>query len=294
MKLFQGVPERISDKRPYHQIEMTATILVDRDLCTRCGICSVVCPMRIVDPADENTLPRVTDEKAGMCIRCGHCEVSCPSQALLLNYLPEEKISLPASAGLLSPEDLGIYLKKRRSVRHFTKGPVPKDTVARVLDIARYAASGGNGQPVQWLVVLDPDKVHRLAGLTIDWMKTLKNTNHPMSGYIPSLIAAWEHGYDPVCRGAPHLVIAHVPEGNSGASVDAIIALTHFDIAAPAFGIGTCWAGFLSIAAATCEPLQEAFALPAGRKFAYGLMFGYPQYKVFGIPRRNPVLVTWR
>ncbi len=40
-------------------------------------------------------------------------------------------------------------------------------------------------------------------------------------------------------------LFAHIPEGNPMASVDAIIALTHFDIAAPAFGIGTCWAGFV-------------------------------------------------
>ena len=115
-----------------------------------------------------------------------------------------------------------------------------------------------------------------------------------MSGYIPTLLAAWEAGNDPVCRGAPHLVIAHIPEGNPLASVDALIALTHFDISAPAFGIGTCWAGFLSMAAAAYEPLQKVLALPAGRRYAYSLMFGYPQYKVYGIPRRNPLQVTWR
>jgi nitroreductase len=115
-----------------------------------------------------------------------------------------------------------------------------------------------------------------------------------MSGYVPSLIAAWEHGYDPICRNAPHLVIAHIPEGNPGATIDAIIALTHFDIAAPSFDIGTCWAGFLSIAAASYEPLQKALDLPAGRKYAYGLMFGHPLYKIHGIPRRNPLQVTWR
>ena len=37
------------------------TIFVDQDLCTRCGICSVVCPMAIVTPADENTLPLVKE-----------------------------------------------------------------------------------------------------------------------------------------------------------------------------------------------------------------------------------------
>ena len=271
-----------------------ATLLVNQDLCTRCGICSVVCPMSIIDPADENTLPKVPDAKAGMCIRCGHCEVSCPSQALLLNYLPDEGGKVPAAAGTLSAEELGVYLKRRRSVRHFTKEPVQKEKILGILDIARYAASGGNGQPVEWLIVHDPEEVHRLAGLCIDWMRTLKNSSHPMSGYVPTLLAAWEAGDDPVCRGAPHLVIAHIPEGNPVAPVDAFIALTHFDSVAPAFGIGTCWAGFLSMAAAAYEPLQEALALPPGRRYAYGLMFGHPQYRTYGIPRRNPLKVTWR
>ena len=42
-----------------------AALLVNQDLCTRCGICSAVCPMSIVDPADENTLPMVQDANAG-------------------------------------------------------------------------------------------------------------------------------------------------------------------------------------------------------------------------------------
>jgi nitroreductase/ferredoxin len=270
------------------------TILVDQDLCTRCGICSAVCPVSIVEPADENTLPRVSDARAGMCIRCGHCEVHCPSGALLVNYLTDEKTTLPAGAGAISPGDLALYLKKRRSVRYFTKEPVPQEPVAGILDIARYAASGGNGQPVGWLIVQDPKEVHHLAGLVVDWMKSLEGSSHPMSGYVPGLIAAWESGADPICRGAPHLVIAHIPEGNPVASVDALIALTHFDIAAPAFGVGTCWAGFLSMAAQSYKPLREALALPPGREYAYSLMFGHPQYKTYGIPRRNPVQVEWR
>ena len=269
-------------------------ILVDQDLCTRCGICSVVCPMGIVSPADENTLPNVSDEAAGACIRCGHCEVHCPLQALLLTIFSDEKKPHMAGTGTLSPDDLGVYLKTRRSVRHFTGEPVSRETVAAILDIARYAASGGNGQPVGWLVIQEPKEVHRLAGLTVDWMRTLKNSSHPMSGYVPGLIAAWENGADPICRGAPHLVIAHIPENNPIASVDALIALTHFDIAAPAFGVGACWAGFLSMAARSYEPLKEALALPPGREYAYGLFFGHPQYKTYGIPRRNPVQVEWR
>jgi nitroreductase/NAD-dependent dihydropyrimidine dehydrogenase PreA subunit len=270
------------------------TILVDQDLCTRCGICSVVCPMSIVEPADENTLPAVTDAKAGMCIRCGHCEISCPSQALLLNVCPDEKVSLPAGAGTVSPGDMAFYLKKRRSVRHFGKDPVPKEKILEVLDIARYAASGGNGQPVQWIVVHDPGKVKKIAGLTAGWMKTLVGSNHPMSGYVPILIASWDAGNDPICRGAPHILVATIPEGNPVAQTDAIIALTHFDVAAPAFGIGTCWAGFVAMAAMTDEHLRKELAIPAGRKCAYAMMFGHPQYRIHGIPRRKPLEVSWQ
>jgi nitroreductase/NAD-dependent dihydropyrimidine dehydrogenase PreA subunit len=271
-----------------------ATILVDKDLCTRCKICSAVCPMGIVDPADDNALPRVIDAKAGMCLQCGHCEAFCPSQALLLNIRPDERQPLSAGAGEVSPEDIAFYLKKRRSVRHFARDTVPREKILEILDIARYAASAGNGQPVQWLVVHDRETVRKVAGLTVEWMKSLLNTAHPMSGYVPALIAAWEKGEDVICRGAPHLLFAHIPEVNPVASVDAIIALTHVDLAAPAFGIGTCWAGFVAAAAASYEPLQNELGLPEGRKCSYAMMLGYPQFKAYGIPRRNPVAVVWR
>ena len=270
------------------------TILVDQDLCTRCGICSVVCPMAIIDPADENTLPEVKDVKAGMCIQCGHCEISCPSQALLLNVRPDDKVVMPAGAGTISSELLAFYLKKRRSVRHYTKDPVPKEKILEILDSARYAASGGNEQPVQWIVVNEQEKVTKIAALTVAWMKSLMNSNHPMSGYVPVLIGAWESGRDVICRSAPHLLFAHIPEGNPMATVDAIIALTHFDIAAPAYGIGTCWAGFVAAASREYPPIREELALPEGRVFAYAMMFGNPLYKVYGIPRRKTLEVSWQ
>ena len=97
----------------------------------------------------------------------------CPSQALLLNLRPDERMPLPEGAGTVSPETITFYLKKRRSVWHFTSDPVPRDKI------------------LEWLVVHDPFKVKKIAGLTIEWMKTLLNTAHPMSGYVPMFIATW-------------------------------------------------------------------------------------------------------
>lgn len=281
-------------ERSWYSGDIMTTILVDKDLCTRCGICSTVCVVGIIEPTDEKTLPKVNETKAGMCLGCGHCEAHCPSQALLLNDRPDEKVCLPAGAGNIASDDMGYYLRKRRSVRHYTKDPVPKEKILELLDIARYAASAGNGQPVEWIVIHDSKKVKKIAALTIEWLKTLTGSNHPMSGYIPALIVAWESGRDVICRGAPHLLVATIPEGNPIAQTDAIIALTHFDVAAPAYGIGTCWAGFVAMAASSYEPLQKELGITAGRRCAYAMMFGHPQYKICGIPRRKPLEVAWR
>jgi len=254
----------------------------------------VVCPSGIIVAGYEGSLPLIGKEYAALCLQCGHCEAFCPTGALTLNLRPEERITLPEDAGEISPETIAFYLKKRRSIRHFTADPVSKELISAILDVARYAPSGGNSQPVQWLVVHDPERVKTIAALTMEWMKSLQNTGHPMAGYVPALLAAWEQGFDVICRGAPHLLFAIVPDGNPIAPADAIIALTHVDIAAPAYGVGTCWAGFVAGAAAFYRPLQEELGLPAGFKCAYAMMLGYPRYRVHAIPRRKPLQVAWQ
>lgn len=270
-------------------------IIVDQDRCTQCGICTEVCPSGFIFGAKENKLPQALEKVAFFCANCGHCETSCPVGALTLNYQLGEKRDNAVEPDGISPDSLGMYLKKRRSIRHFTTDPVPKEKILEVLDIARYAPSGGNGQPVQWLIVHNTEKVNKIAGLTIEWMKSLLNTAHPMSGYVPMIISAWEQGYDVICRDAPHLLFAHIPEENQIAPIDAIIALAYVDITMPAFGIGTCWAGFVAMAATSYEPLQKELGLPAGRKCAYAMMFGYPQpqFKIHRLPRRNTLQVAW-
>lgn len=58
-------------------------------------------------------------------------------------------------AGIISPDTMEFYLKKRRSIRHYLKEPVPKEKILDILGISEYAASGMNGQTVEWLVVYD-------------------------------------------------------------------------------------------------------------------------------------------
>ncbi|MEN6342789.1 MAG: nitroreductase family protein [Methanospirillum sp.] len=265
-----------------------AIISIDPERCTGCGVCAAVCPSGII--AVDGGVPVTIPERSPFCIECGHCEAFCPSGALANGAGAGAR----EEAGDIPPDLLGRYLKSRRSIRHYTSEPVPRETIEVVLDVARYAPSGGNRQPVQWLVVHDPAEVRRLAGLTVDWMRHESASDTPLMSpaVFAPLIAAWDRGEDRICRGAPHLIVAHVPDPS--ALVDGIIAVTWADAVAPVFGVGTCWAGFLMIAATRWEPLREALALPPGRTPAHALMCGYPQYRPTRIPERRPLELTWR
>ncbi|MBU1537660.1 nitroreductase family protein [Myxococcota bacterium] len=270
-------------------------LIINETSCIRCNTCAEGCVLGIIERAVAPAFPKIISEMEAFCLKCGHCEAFCPQEALVLDYLREEKIVCGTIDGVIEPRTLERYMKKRRSIRVFTDEHVPRETITGILDAARYAASGGNQQPVQWLVLSDPGEVRRVAGLTIDWMRSIIDTEHPLAPYAPFIIEKWDGGGDPICHGAPHLLFAHIP-GTDGADdpTEAVIAMTHVDIAAPAFGVGTCWAGFVKMAADTYGPLQEVLTLPEGRRIGCAMMFGVPRHPVVSIPRRNPAVITWR
>jgi nitroreductase/ferredoxin len=277
--------------------KMTA-ISFDSQLCTDCGICIVTCPLGIILEGDQASLntPFVPDELSVACAKCGSCEAYCPEGAIspLFNRCYSE-VSLEEYRDI-DMEQLGIYMRKRRSVRNYSDELVSKEKIERILDIVRFAPSGVNMQPVKWLIIHDPEKVRKITSLTIDWMKEVLSSDeaHPMKMMLPSLISAYENGKDPICRGAPHLALAYTLDLEYMDSTDAVISLSWFELAAPAFGLGACWAGFLKIAATSYQPLIDELHLPGDHVVRHALMFGYPKYEVQRIPGRNPVDVIWK
>jgi len=90
------------------------------------------------------------------------------------------------------------------------------------------------------------------------------------------------------------MIIAHIAEDKPRTMIDAIIALTYFEIAAQAFGVGTCWVGAVLLAFQEQPSILEYLNLPKGRTVVFPMLFGYPQYTPQLIPRRNLPHVTWR
>ena len=106
--------------------------------------------------------------------------------------------------------------------------------------------------------------------------------------------AAWDAGKDRICRNAPHVIVAHFPEDVLVARSACTIALTYLELAAPAFGLGACWAGYFDTAVNLWTPLKDALELPDGHASFGAMMIGYPKYKYQRMPLRNQARISWR
>lgn len=271
------------------------TISIDPVTCTKCGTCMEICPVGLIMP-DSEGMPFMPDEMGAFCTKCGNCEAFCPEDAISPEFETTHSAVPRGELAAIAPGQLGIYMRRRRSIRNYEDRLVDRETIGEILDIVRYSPSGMNNQPVHWLIVHDPEEVRKLSHLTIDWMREIRDGEamHPLKPVVPSLIEAYEAGKDPICRGSPHVAIAHATEANPMAFTDSIIALSWFELVAPAFGLGTCWAGFLKMAASEYRPLIDELGLPEGHVVQYAMMFGYPKFKVRNIPGREPARISWK
>lgn len=262
-----------------------AMIDIDLSRCDRDGLCISECPVFIFQRGADK-FPVVDQEAAERCIDCGHCIAVCPPGAITLNGRTAADL-VPLDPDLaVSPEAAEQLMKSRRSVRRFRRKPVDRETIRRCIDVARYAPSGMNTQPLSWIVVEDPDLMVLLVDLTAKNLRRLP--------YFLPFVKAWEQGIDLILRSAPQLVVVHAPRKGLDYTTDCVIGLTHFELAAHAHGLGTCWAGLFTHAAGRSKAISAALCLPESHKVYGALMLGRPKYGYQRLPerRRPPVRFT--
>jgi nitroreductase/NAD-dependent dihydropyrimidine dehydrogenase PreA subunit len=264
-------------------------IAVEEEKCSRCGLCVRACPAGIIvlDGGFPETIAKI--EKG--CITCGHCVAVCPNSALNHCRMALDECSPLTTNWRISPEQMELIIKGRRSIRRYRPEPIDRDVLEKLLDMVRYAPTGGNSQSVRWLVVSDPEEIGRLSSIVIDWLRILLVQGTPG---VKGMLKAWEMGNDPILRNAPHLIIAHGALNDPMVKTSATIALATMELASLSFGLGACWAGFLHHAALSYADVYEALDLPPDHQMCGGLLLGYPEFQYARIPARKPASVIWR
>jgi len=149
-------------------------------------------------------------------------------------------------------------LKTRRSYRKFEQKPVPEEVLRDILEAARLSASGGNKQPLRYIVINDSSKLDSVLQY-LTW-----------AGQIPKEIGWPKDNEKPVLYIA---VIENVKE-SPYSETDAGIADANMTLAAWSHGVGSC-----IICACNKPKLEELFGLGENQRLHSIVAFGYPSHK---------------
>lgn len=261
-------------------------ICVNESKCIRCGICAAECPTMVLS-MNPNGPEAVHSEQ---CIACGHCVAVCPHAALDHELTPLERQVDIQGLPVLDKESAARFLRSRRSIRSFKNTPVPRETLLELVDMARLAPTGSNGQGVSFLIVEDKKIIEEAAKIVVDWLEDI-----PISQYFSVMLQAFrEKGIDTVLRDAPHLVLALANADFPRGRENSVFSLAYLELFAPALGLGSCWAGIFELCAFRGhEPLLNLFPIPEGKKITGAVMVGVPKYRYQRLPERNPLEVAF-
>lgn len=264
---------------------------IDEERCTQCGACVEDCPAGVLGMEE---FPVITDEEG--CYSCQHCLAVCPTGAVsVLGRNPDESTELtgnmPDAAGLET------LIKGRRSVRRYIDRDLGGKIISELLDIACHAPTGVNSQSVLFTVVREGAVMRKLrAEVLAELTKQQEEGKVPgglVGHYIGAAVKAWrEEDKDIIFRGAPHLLLTSAPKNSPSPLQDALIALTTFQLAAHARGIGTLWDGMAMMALTLCKDLGERLGIPADHTVGYAMVFGEPAVEYYRTVQRGPARVN--
>jgi nitroreductase/NAD-dependent dihydropyrimidine dehydrogenase PreA subunit len=283
---------------------------IDTAKCTRCGACVEECPAHVMAFDGNRTLQVLYP---AVCVQCGHCVAICPAGAILHSELPADQF-LPLSGVKISSKDMEELLISRRSTRAFTSQPIPKDLLQQLIKVGTHAGTGSNMQSEGFLIIQDNRKIAELEQLVTDalWDKGLKFVGNPLGQQL----VKWKVGQETldqlktyyamfktardnrqiagtIFRNAPAVILAYGLKRNPLTMVNCALALRNMEVQALTLGLGTCWIGFMVVAASMDKKIARYLELPEPVNVYGAISIGYPkrQYRVT-IPRKERT-VRW-
>ena len=211
-----------------------------------------------------------------------------------------------SSASTPAYDSLMDLLRKRRSARSFRSDPIPEGYAEKIIDAARWAMSGSNSQPWDFILVREPERIralhetylkhdtylnfwleqrfppelrhpaYRVEGTTEEQLKRIMDREGWRAA--PAVVALTGDGRRQMSVSATALPGRGVTNYEQGLSNAA--SLIH--LAAAALGLASEW-----VTMHVQEPFKKILDIPAVLNLHSLIPIGYPTQKLSGIYRRK-------
>lgn len=287
-------------------------IVVDHEVCRRCGQCVEACIHMKLEQPDKSAPPRVAEDMD--CIACGHCVAVCPTGALSHSAFGNGSIR-PLNLEILPTADQMMEaLRARRSYRKFKDERIPREVLEQVIEAARLAPSAHNTQTTSFVVVEDPEMLKRVVDLTLRFLDGMaKYFRHPIKGRIARLMGgdqvrgvmpmipvfegvvqlAKDGGDLPMLLEAPAWIVFHSAKDAGYGKVNASVAMQNAMLMADRLGLGTFYTGFLLVPTMRGFSMHDLLGLDHDQEIHGALAVGVPRLEYKKWPSKKPANVRW-
>lgn len=296
------------------------TTVIDRDLCTGCGLCVDICPMGTLALKD-GTATVVSDHS----LNCGHCMAVCPTGAVKVGAIDEgmdrfanfQADNRWLAYGTYDTGQLVRLMASRRSCRHFLAKPVAASMLDDLVKIGCTAPSATNCQMWTFTVLPDRDAVlslgkgvrdffinlNRLAAkgwlrsvLALLGKKELETYYCYYYEFVQEGLAEFEQtGKDRLFHGAPAVIVLGSTPGASMPKDDVLLASQNILLGAHSMGLGSCLIGMAVEAMKKDDGIQQSIGIPAKEAVYAVIALGYPDEQYARLAgRKKPIIRTWQ
>jgi ferredoxin len=102
---------------------------IDQSNCKNCGICSEVCPNKIIG---RNGSIYFKEEREHLCLQCGQCMAVCSTKSVHIKGLSYDNDFNELLSNKRDYKNFIEILSSRRSVRNFKNRPVSEELIDKI------------------------------------------------------------------------------------------------------------------------------------------------------------------
>lgn len=190
--------------------------------------------------------------------------------------------------------DLIGLLKTRRSIRRFKADPIPEGHVDKIIEAARWAPSGFNSQPWEFIVVKDKELRESIVRIVTEYRRAhipkMEQTREPQFGK-PWLVKPWRpmnwsiapvlillYGDIRTKNGLPMSVRFNREKCESIFTSSLAAAFLYMQLAATTLGLASQWVSAVKAPLVSCQ-IKKLLGIPRELEVYDMMPLGYPAQK---------------